>query len=72
VLRKKLNIQRRASFLWVKTMIFAGTRLRMNGGKHVHEFKEEQPGPVCVRYDADTRSAVVEHIGLEDCASRFR
>ena len=72
VLRKKLNIQRRASFLWVKSMIFAGTRLRMNGGKHVHEFKEEQPGPVCVRYDADTRSAVVEHIGLEDCASRFR
>ena len=72
VLRKKLNIQRRASFLWVKTMIFASTRLRMNGGKHVHEFKEEQPGPVCVRYDADTRSAVIEHIGLEDCASRFR
>jgi len=72
ILRKRLNIQRRASFVWVKTKIFGGTRLRMNGGQFVHEFTEEQPGPVCVRFDADTRTTVVEHIGLEDCTARMK
>ena len=72
VLRKRLNIQRQASFVWVKSMIHAGTRLRMNGGKFVHQFQEPQPGPVGVRFDAETKTAVVEHIGLEDCATRTK
>ena len=70
ILRKRLNVQRRASFLWVKTMIFAGTRLRLDGGKYVHEFKEHQPGPVSVRYDAEQRRVVIDHIGLEDATRR--
>jgi len=71
ILRKRLHQQRQASFVWVKTKIFAGTRLRLNGGQHLYEFTEDQPGPVCVRYDARTRAAVIEHVGLED-ASRGR
>lgn len=70
MLRKRLNIQRKASFLWVRTMIHGGTRVRMNNGKFVHEFSEAQPGPVCVRYDADAQTSVIEHIGLDDCTRR--
>lgn len=71
VLRKRVGIQRHRSFVWAKTMIFAGTRVGLNGGRLVHEVKEDQPGPVCIRYDARTRTAVVEHLALTDCARKF-
>ena len=66
LLRKRLNGQRRASFVWVKSRIFAGTRLSLNGGQCLHEVTEDLPGPVCVRYDTHARKAVVEFVGLED------
>lgn len=72
ILRKRLHQQRQASFVWVKTKIFAGTRLRLNGGQHLHQFAKDQPGPVCVRYDARNRTAVIEHVKLEDASTGCR
>ena len=72
LLRKRLHQQRHASFVWVKSRLFAGTRLGLNGGQHVHEFTEDVIGPACVRYDARTGRAVIEHVGLENASRSDR
>lgn len=71
-LRRRLVLQRRGSFAWVKTMIHPGVRLRMNGGTFLHEFLEPQPGPVCVRYDSETKELEILHRALEDCEIGMR
>lgn len=71
-LRRRLVMQRRSSFAWVKSKIHAGVRLRLNGGSFVHEFLETQPGPVCVRYDSEKKELEILHRALEECEVGLR